>query len=36
MKEEVEEDNVKEREREKERERDNRDSKPYYRVFKRN
>ena len=44
MKEEVEEDNVKDRERErerkrereKERERDNRDSKPYYRVFKRN
>jgi len=36
MKEEVEEDNVKEREREKERERDNRDSKPYHRVFKRN
>ena len=29
MKEEVEEDNVKDREREKERERDNRDSKPY-------
>ena len=36
MKEEVEEDNVKDREREKERERDNRDSKPYHRVFKRN
>jgi hypothetical protein len=37
MKEEVEEDNVKERERERERKRERRTRcKPYYRVFKRN